>query len=411
MTRIVAAVGAIALAVLGLLSGRPDIAAIGLPLGLWAVLAERRERAAGDSVEVSLTPIENAERGRIDSTISVSSDAEMVLLQITQSERRRRDVVVAGHSSLASSSRSLHSGPIEELRIDARGVSVDGAALSDWMPTATAIRNVAPTQRTLQELPLAPRLTGLHGGHEGHRPGQGGDFRDIHAFAPGDELRRVDWRATARLARRPGELYVRRTQSLSDASFVIMMDTVDDLGEVVGTWGRGDLERSGVTSLDNAREAARSLAASAIAAGDQVAFHALVQGGRSVRSGAGSRHLARLVATISATGEGGDDVRFRRTPPVPHGSVIFVLSTFFDGAAAALALRWRASGHRVIGIDTLPTLDMSRLSPEQHVAVRVLMAERGSVFGDLRGAGIDVLPWTSEAAALTGLRQLARTRA
>src|SRR5690606_8733480 len=236
------------------------------------------------------------------------------------------------------------------VKASARGVSADGLLLEAPTPIVEASRNVAPGMITLPRLPLSPRLTGMHGSHEGRRLGQGGDFRDIHQFVPGDELRRVDWKATARLARRPGDLMVRRTNTLSDATMVIAMDTADDLGTVVATWGSGDLVRSGVTSLDRARHAARSIATAAIAAGDRVAFHVLTHGGRSVRSGAGSRHLARVEAAIAATGLAGEDARFRRTPPVPNASVIFVISTFFDGAASEVALMWRASGHRVIAV-------------------------------------------------------------
>jgi len=133
-----------------------------------------------------------------------------------------------------------------------------------------------------------------------------------------------------------------------------------------------------------------------------------VHGGRSIRSGAGARHLSRLDAAIAATGQAGEDTPFRRTPPVPHGSVIFVLSTFFDGAASDIALTWRASGHRVVAVDILPELDRARLSREQQVALRTVLAEREDVLHDLAGAGVDTVPWQGDAAAV--LRATARTR-
>jgi len=206
-------------------------------------------------------------------------------------------------------------------------------------------------------------------------------------------------------------MFVRRTNTLSDASIVIVIDTADDLGEVVASWGRGEPERSGITSLDHARDAARTIATAAIDNGDRVALHELVMGGRSVRSGGGARHLARLVSTIAATGPRGDDTRFRRTPPVPQGSVIYVMSTFFEGAAAQIALAWRASGHRVIAVDTLPRPDGTRLTPEQRAAMRTVLAERDDVFHDLRHTGVDVLVWDAEIGTLQAqLRQLWRVR-
>ncbi|MFB7252271.1 DUF58 domain-containing protein [Microbacterium sp. NPDC056234] len=402
---------AIVLAGAGLALSRPDVVAIAAPLAIWALLVVDAERVRPGAIEDSAITVRAAPEtthGTLDDEISVDTDAEIAELFIVQSARRDRRVFVPGRSTIRARSRSRHSGPIDSLRIKGRSIGGDGALTGGALGVFVQRRAVAPASRDLHALPLAPRLTGLHGAHEGSRPGQGGDFRDIHPFAPGDELRRVDWRATARAARRPGELFVRRTNSLSDASVVIAVDAVDDLGEVVATWGSGDLERSGTTSLDNAREAARSLATAAVSAGDRVAYHVLVQSGRSLRSGTGARHLARVVAAIAGTGQAGDDSRYRRTPPVPHGSVIAVLSTFFDGAAAELALMWRASGHRVLAIDTLPDLDSSRLSAEQRLALRIVLAEREDMFHDLAAAGVEIVRW--DAGAVGAIGALARSR-
>lgn len=397
--------GAIVLAGIGLALSRPDVIALAAPLAIWSLLAMDAERirpAAREDAAVTVRAAPETTTGVLDDLIEVDTDAEITELFVVQSARRRRRVFVPGRATIRAHSRSRHSGPIDSLRVRGRSLGGDGALAGGQLEMVVQRRAVAPASRDLSALPLAPRLTGLHGSHEGSRPGQGGDFRDIHPFAPGDELRRVDWRATARAARRPGELFVRRTNTLSDASVVLAVDAADDLGEVVATWGSGDLERSGTTSLDNAREAARSLATAAVSAGDRVAYHVLVHGGRSLRSGTGARHLARVVAAIAGTGQAGDDSRYRRTPPVPHGSVIAVLSTFFDGAAAELALMWRASGHRVLAVDTLPELDSSRLSAEQRLALRIVLAERDDMFHDLASAGVEIVRWDAEAAGAIG---------
>lgn len=382
---------------------------MGLPLAILSVWAVSRSPASG-SVGIELSRVIDAEDdGMLRTDVRVTGDAELAQLVVVQSERRtQRLVVPTDGTAVMSLSRSLHSGPIAAVRAAARGADAGGAILGPSTPIVEEIRNIAPRATKLSTLPLSPRLTGMHGSHEGRRVGQGGDFRDIHQFVQGDELRRVDWKATARLARRPGDLMVRRTNTLSDATMVIAMDTADDLGTVVATWGSGDLVRSGVTSLDRSRHAARSIATAAIAAGDRVAFHVLTHGGRSVRSGAGSRHLARVEAAIAATGLAGEDARFRRTPPVPHGSVIFVISTFFDGAASEVALMWRASGHRVVAVDALPALDDGRLNRQQQTALRTVLAEREDVLHDLRAADIDVITWNDD--AVTELAAMSRSR-
>lgn len=396
------------LAGLGVLSSRPDIVAMGLPLAILSAAAVLR-RKTSESAVVELRSMPATDDGTVHTALTITGDAEAAELVVVQSERRtRRLLVPIGSGSIVSISRTLHSGPVTAVRASARGFAADAAVLGSASATAEIVRNVAATERALPQLPLSPRLTGMHGNHEGRRQGQGGDFRDIHQFVPGDELRRVDWRATARMARRPGDLFVRRTNTMSDASVVIAMDTADDLGAVVATWGSGDLERSGVTSLDLSRQAARSIAAATIDAGDRIALHVLVHGGRSIRSGAGARHLSRVDAAIAATGQAGEDQRFRRTPPVPHGSVIFVLSTFFEGAASDIALTWRASGHRVVAVDILPDLERTRLSREQQVALRTVLAEREDVLHDLENAGVDTVAWRGDVA--TVMRATARAR-
>lgn len=395
-TLVVAIGAAVVLAAAGLFLSRPDIAAVGLPLATWsALIAARGTDRAGAAVTLKPHPDDDDE---ISTAIEVDGEADAVQLVVVQSQRRSRRLIlpVSGKAAVARS-RVLHSGPVTAVQVTARGFSGDGAVLSAASEPVVSIRNISPARHRLEAVPVPRRLTGMHGAHQGRRPGQGGDFRDIHPFAPGDELRRVDWRATARLARRPEELFVRRTNTLSEASVVIAMDTAEDLGAAVASWGSGDLERSGVTSLDRSRQAARSIAATAIGVGDRVALHVLVYGGRSLRSGSGARHLARLEVAIAAVGQAREDARFRRTPQVAHGSVIFVLSTFFDGAAAQTAMMWRAGGHRVVAVDVLPDLDRSRLTRSQLIALRVVLAERENVFSDLRGAGMDVVVWSDAA--------------
>jgi len=406
-TLVVAIGAAVLLAAAGLFLSRPDIAAVGLPLAIWSALVAGRDLRGSDAV-VTLSALPG-EDGQIATAIRAEGEADAVQLVVRLSQRRsRRLIIPASGEAVIARSRVLHSGPVNAVQASARGFSGDGAVLSAASEPVVSARSIAPSRRRLDAVPVPRRLTGLHGAHEGRRPGQGGDFRDIHPFAPGDELRRVDWRATARLARRPGELLVRRTNTLSEASVVIAMDTAEDLGAAVASWGSGDFERSGVTSLDRARQAARSIATTAIGVGDRVALHVLVYGGRSVRSGGGARHLARLETAIAAVGQADEDSRFRRAPQVPHGSVIFVLSTFFEGAAAETALMWRASGHRVVAVDVLPDLDRSRLTKSQLIALRVVLAERENVFSDLRGAGVDVLVWSEAVEA--DMRATLRTR-
>lgn len=390
-------IGAAALAAVGVALSRPDVIGIGLPLALataWMLL--RRPDDSAMSIQL------RARRGGTDASPEAVAEADIALdadwLQIAVDQEGRRTGLAdvrPGSAVFTSRSRLQHSGPVELLGVSVRGVALDGAWRTDPAPRVALQWNTPPRSVRIGRLPVAPRLTGLHGAHEGARPGQGGDFRDIHPFAPGDELRRVDWRATARAARRPGDLLVRRTNTLSDSSVVIAVDTAEDVGAVVAEWGADDRDRSGVTSLDLARESALAIASAAIGAGDRVAYHALSPGGRSVRSGSGARHLARMRDVIAAAGQGEEDTGYRRSPVVPTGSIVFVLSTFVDGVAARLATSWRASGHAVVAVDVLPVPVTARLTREQGIALRTLLAERSDILAELRHAGVEVVAWAS----------------
>jgi hypothetical protein len=96
---------------------------------------------------------------------------------------------------------------------------------------------------------------------------------------------------------------------------------------------------------------------------------------------------------VAATGRGEEGSGYRRSPVVPPGSIVFVLSTFVDGVAARLATNWRAAGHAVVAVDVLPLPDTTRLTPEQHIALRTLLAERSDILAELRHAGVEVVAW------------------
>ena len=401
-----ALVVAVIVLAIGLVFGRSDVAILAFAPAVWFVLALFRARPV--DVDVAMEVRAGAVNGA-DALIRATSDADLVQLVVVQGGRRPRQVLLPGTGeAVTAHSELLHSGPALLAAVSARALDADGVIVGTASRWTEGTFNAMPDLVQIPQIPLAPRLTGLTGSHQGVRQGHGGEFRDIHPFRPGDELRRIDWRATARAARRPDDLLVRRTDALSDASVVIAIDDADDLGAVVASWGTGDVERSGVTSLDNARQAARAIAETAVGAGDRVAYHELTPGGRSVRSGAGPRHLARVLATVAATTQRGTGARVRRSPHMPSGSVIYVLATFVDGAAVQATLDWRAAGHRVIAIDVLPSLITERLTAEQLLALRIVRAERTDVFGDLERSGVEVVTWNDEAPVR--LRELMRRR-
>jgi hypothetical protein len=91
--------------------------------------------------------------------------------------------------------------------------------------------------------------------------------------------------------------------------------------------------------------------------------------------------------------------------------MIVLLSTFLDGDSVRLASLWRAAGHRVLAVDTLPRPDVNGLNRRQLLALRVVLGRRDERLLDLRAVGADVVAWHRSSAELAAdLRSVSRPR-
>lgn len=258
---------------------------------------------------------------------------------------------------------------------------------------------VLPGSSGLREMPLPARLQGLTGPHESRRAGDGGDLRDIHLFAPGDRMRRIDWRTTAR--RRAGsgpltDLYVRRTFATADASVMLVLDSRDDVGPDLTTWNdSSNLGEDQPTSLDHARTAAAGLARRYLGNGDRVGLEDLGRYRRPIAPAGGGRQLQRLIMRIALSEPEGEPRRRRRPPRIPSGALIVLCSTFLDDETARLALWWQQSGHRVIAIDVLPPPELGQAPHRLVTGYRIIAMERADRLAQLSAAGIEIVRWAA----------------
>ncbi len=68
----------------------------------------------------------------------------------------------------------------------------------------------------------------------------------------------------------------------------------------------------------------------------------------------------------------------------------------FPALAARMVTSWRAAGHAVVAVDVLPVPDADRLTREQRIALRTLLAERSDILAELRHAGVEVVAWADD---------------
>jgi uncharacterized protein (DUF58 family) len=163
------------------------------------------------------------------------------------------------------------------LRLAARQRRVDAPGSIRVLPAFTS-RRFLPEKLS--------RLRQIDGAVLVHQRGQGSEFDSLREYVLGDDVRAIDWRATARA----GDVVVRTWRPERDRHVVLVIDT-----------GRTSAARIGdAPRLDAALDASLLLAAVAARAGDRIA---LVAGDITVRARlaptGGSGALPALVAALT----------------------------------------------------------------------------------------------------------------
>jgi uncharacterized protein (DUF58 family) len=207
--------------------------------------------------------------------------------------------------------------------------------------------------------------------------GRGMDFSEVRPYAPGDEVRTIDWNVSART----GHLHVKRFVEERELTVMVLCDlsASTDFGSAIRT------------KAEVAAEIAALIAFSAVANGDRVGLALFTdEVERFVPPRKGRRHALRLVSEI---------LQFRpRSPRTDLGAalellrramrrrtVAFVLSDFLDDEARfERPLRVAARKHDVVPIRIedglereLPSAGLTLLEdPESGATVRVDLSDR-----------------------------------
>lgn len=389
------------IAAVGTLTSRVDVVLLALPLIASAAIGlDRRPTAGARStvrVHVARRPgADGANEFAYTVAFEAPADADCVHVRLTVRGARARELILTPVATVRGSLPVLHSGRQPVVAVDYRLIGVDGAWISLPVPRLVAERVVAPAIAPIASVPLPHRLTGLTGTHGSARPGDGGEFRDLHPYAAGDRLRRIDWKATARRSQGFGDLYVRRTDATSDATLMLVIDSREDVGERVADWSTDRSGLGGLSAMDLAREAAASLAVAAIGTGDRVGLLDIASHDGVVAPGGGKRHLDRLLRRIAVSEPSSTPLNRRRAPIVPAGAIVYLLSTFLDDEATSIALLWRAAGHRVIAVDVLPTPRFDDSARHTRIAHRLVMVERRRRITDARANGVELFRWQED---------------
>jgi uncharacterized protein (DUF58 family) len=83
------------------------------------------------------------------------------------------------------------------------------------------VRAIAPLRIVARQVPAG----GRHAEHRSRDLGSGMEFRDFRSYAPGDDIRRIDWS----IYRRSGRLFLRMFEEVEDLPVYILLDVSDSM--------------------------------------------------------------------------------------------------------------------------------------------------------------------------------------
>ena len=165
-----------------------------------------------------------------------------------------------------------------------------------------------------------PMLGSVSGMHQSPIRGSSLEFAEYRKYVPGDDTRRLDWRAYARNDR----YYIKEFEADTNLRMCLVLDTS----------GSMDFANNGLSKLNYARRLAGSLAYIAARQGDAVGLYcAGVEFHKEIPPKRGATHLGTVLdelGAIEASGETGlANSLHEMAERVPQRALIIVLSDLF----------------------------------------------------------------------------------
>jgi uncharacterized protein (DUF58 family) len=254
---------------------------------------------------------------------------------------------------------------------------------------------VYPRGETLEKL-LRPLETQTFAGTQTPRTrGEGIEFADLRPFVPGDRVRRVNWRATARR----GEPWVNETHPERNTDVVIFLDTFAEA-------------RQGATgTLDLAVEAAGSLAGHYIREKDRVGLVAFGGVLNWLTVSSGVVQLYRVLDSLldaeiflSYAWKNIDVLPARTLPP---NALVLALTPLLDERTMRALVDLRARGFDVAVVDISPVPFVTQGSgPLDDLAYRLWLLRREALRSSYLRLGVPVVEWRKDAPLQAALEEV-----
>jgi uncharacterized protein (DUF58 family) len=382
--RVYAALAATAL-MAALVTGRPQLAVLATPFALLVAVALAGEPLAlegelrldrdrvleGDRLRAMLA-VENRGGGaRVDVYLPVAarleSDSTPIGFWLARGERREL------RFELVAQRWGVHEvGPAIVRASDRLGASTIDGHLGD----ATDVRVYAGVER-LRRIVAPLRTRPVLGSQVSRERGEGIEFADLRPLAPGDRVRSINWRATAR-RRAP---YVNVQHPEHSADLVLFLDT----------FAEAELAHEG--TLDAAVRAAAALSSTYLARRDRVALVSLGGELSWLTGSPGAWQLYRILDALFSS-EVRPSFRWKGVTHVPRRllparALVIALSPLLDERGIGALLDLRARGYDLVVLEISPVGDARR----DDLAFRLWRLQRDALRSRFETLGIPVAHW------------------
>ena len=226
------------------------------------------------------------------------------------------------------------------------------------------------------------------------------EFADTRAFVPGDRLRSVNWRASARR----GELIVNERHPDRNADVVLFLDSFAE--------ARSGDEDDG--TLERAVRAAATLAGRYLERRDRVGL--VTFGGvlRWLEPGSGMIQRYRLIDALLETGvefsyawKGVNTIPARTLPPK---ALVIAVTPLLDERSIAALLDLRARGYDLVVVEVSPEDVVEPGTGIDALAYRLWLLRRAALRARFERSGVAVARWRDDAPLDVGLEGVRASR-
>jgi uncharacterized protein (DUF58 family) len=397
-----AAVGLLA----ALASGLPELVALAAPFALLVVVGLVQVRRPNLEAHMVLGRERVLEGDDVDVTIRVDVETGVetgeLLLELppelvvrpTENPRALR-LEDGGHYELELTLNCRRWGAFRLGRLYVRTQDAFGLFRHELVFDGEAVLKVYPREETLRTL-LHPVDTQVFlGNYVARERGDGIEFADLRAFVPGDRVRHINWRASARRQR----LWVNEHHPERNADVVVFVDSF------------AETRRGPASTLDFSVRAAVSLIAAYLREQDRVGFVSFGGVLNWLLPGTGTIQLYRIVDAMLDTqiilsyAWKAIDVIPPRTLP-PH-ALIIALTPMLDERSVNVLLDIRRRGFDLAVIEVSGEQSPLRPSDELHVLARRLWRlQREAVRGRFERVGVPVAVWDENSSLLEAVEEV-----